>query len=250
MNKKDITKAQSLPVVMGNELIQKSRYSLSLMEQKALLFMVSKITPNDEPDKEYPFSFSEFEAVCNLNKDGGKSKALVNQMLIGMKMKPIEIRLSEKSRVITSWFNDAVIDEATQTIKISFSKYLIPYLYHLQTFYTLFLLEHTLPMKSKYGIRLYEFICSVRNKGFKQRYSLDEIKTRLGCENDYNKFVDFRIWAIEPALDDINTFTDMEVKVEYIKTGRKVSHIEFTIKRAADGYDRFLNRAEALGNDV
>lgn len=246
MTKREIVEAQSQFVVMRNELIQKSRYSLSLTEQKIILFMVSKITPFDEPYTEYTFAYKEFEAVCNLNKGGGKSKILVVDTMKQLKTKPIEIRLSEKQKVITSWFNDAIIDEETQTIKVSFSKYLTPYLYNLQTFYTQFCLENVLPMSSKYGIRLYEYLKSIQSKSHKQKISLDELRERCGTGDKYTKYKDFRVCVLEPATKDINTYTDLKVEYQEVKTGRSVSHIQFVITNSSTA-DRHINRASALG---
>lgn len=248
MRKQEVIAAQSQFVVMRNELIQKSRYSLSLLEQKVVLFMVSKITPYDEPHTEYPFSFQEFEAVCNLNKDGGKDKIRVSETLKSLKTKVVEIKLSEKSRVITSWFNDAVIDDETQTVKISFSKYLTPYLYNLQTFYTQFCLENALAMESKYGIRLYEYLRSIKNKGYKQVIPLEEVRERCGITNKYENYKDLRKRVLEPALEDINTYSDLEVSYKEIKSGRKVVELEFTILSANEN-NRFINRNKALGRD-
>lgn len=246
MTQREIVEAQSQFVVMRNELIQKSRYSLSLTEQKLVLYMVSKITPFDEPYKEYIFSYAEFEAVCNLNKDGGKSKILVIEALKALKSKPLEIKISARQKVITSWFNDAVIDEETQEIRIGFSKYLTPYLYNLQTFYTKFCLENTLSMNSKYGIRLYEYLISIKSKGHKQKISLEELRERCGVGEKYPKYKDFRVFVLEPALKDINTYADISVEYKEEKTGRKVTHIIFVIV-TSDTAQRHMNRAKALG---
>lgn len=245
MTQKEIITAQSQFVAMRNELIQKSRYQLTKQEQKIILFMVSKITPYDEPGTEYPFSFAEFETVCNLNREGGKEKIRIGEALRALKTKPLEIRLSEKKRVITSWFNEAVIDDETQEVKISFSKYLVPYLYNLQSFYTQFSLSNVLPMRSKYSIRLYEYLKSVKSKGHKQTFSVEEIKERVGSEN-YDKYKDFRVRVLERAVEEINTYSDLMVSYKEIKTGRRVTHIEFTII-ANDTAEKHIERMKALG---
>ena len=41
------------------------------------------------------------------------------------------------------------------------------------------------------------------------------------------KFVDLRIHMIEPAIEDINKFTDIMVDVEYLMRGRKTEDILF-----------------------
>lgn len=244
MTKREITEARSQFVVMGNDLVQKSRYNLSLTEQKLVLFMVSKIKPYDTPGTDYVFSFNEFEEVCHLNKDGGKSKKLVYSMLLDLKTKPIEIRISDKQVLITSWFNNALFDADTDTVRIDFSKYLTPYLYDIQRLYTQFCLENVLAMKSKYAIRLYEYLKSIKSLGYKQTIALEELKGHMGAEK-YELYKDFRVRALEPAMGEINTYTDLEVRYEEKKTGRRVSHLVFTILSSNEP-GRFLNRHRAL----
>lgn len=248
MTKRELAEARGQFVAMGNELVQKSRYNLSLLEQKLVLFMVSKITPYDAPDKDYIFTYNEFEEVCNLNKDGGKSKKLVYEMLRELSKQPLEIIVSEKQVLLTHWFNNAMFDDETDTVRIDFSKYLVPYLYNLQTLYTQFCLENVLAMKSKYSIRLYEYLKSVKNLGYKYSVSLDELKRVMGAEN-YDLYKDFRVRALTPALEEINKYTDLEVSYVERKTGKRITSIEFSI-RAANEPSRFLNRDRALNNNV
>lgn len=244
MEKRELAEARSQFVVMGNDLVQKSRYNLTLLEQKLVLFMVSKIKPYDEPGSDYQFSFNEFEEVCNLNKDGGKSKRLVYSMLLDLKTKPIEIRLSEKQVLITSWFNNALFDAETDTVRIDFSKYLTPYLYDIQKLYTQFCLENVLAMKSKYSVRLYEYLKSIKNLNYKQTIPLEELKVHMGAEK-YSLYKDFRVRALEPAIDEINEYTDLDIRWEEHKTGRKVSRITFIILLSNDP-GRFINRQREL----
>lgn len=246
MTKREIAEARSQYVAMGNELIQKKRYNLSLLEQKLVLFMVSKITPYDAPGTDYTFTYNEFEAVCNLNRDGGKSKKLVYDMLRELSTHPLEVQLTEHQTLITNWFNNAVFDDETDTVKIDFSKYLVPYLYNLQTLYTQFCLENVLAMKCKYSVRLYEYLKSVKNLGFRKSITLDELKRVMGAEN-YDLYKDFRVRALTPALEEINKYTDLEVDYQERKTGKRVTSIEFKIL-AANEPTRFLNREKALND--
>lgn len=245
MTQNEVIKAQSQFVVMRNELIQKSRYQLTLTEQKMVLYMVSKISPNDEPYTEYHFSMKDFETVCQLKK-GGKTKSLLDDAIKQLGTKLVEIKLNEDERIITHWFNEARFNEKTQTLGIVFSKHLVPYLYGLQTFYTMFCLENILPMNSKYGIRLYEYLKSIKSRGYKQTIPLEVIRERCGVENKYPKYKDLRVNVIEPAICDINTYTDITVKYKEIKTSRSITHLELYITYG-DSAERHINRRKALG---
>jgi plasmid replication initiation protein len=62
-------------------------------------------------------------------------------------------------------------------------------------------------------------------------YSLDEIKEYLMLQNKYKVFSDFRKWVIEPAIKELKEKELLDIyKVEYIKTGRKVTSIRFYVK--------------------
>lgn len=248
MNKKDVIAARSQFVVLGNGLIQKKKYSLNTIEQKLVLYMASKITPYDEPDTVYTFSFKDFRAVCNLNDDSGTYKPMIHEMLLRLKVKPLEIHPDDGTLILTSWFQDAVFDDKEETVKITFSKYLTPYLYNLKSFYTQFCLEDVLPMHSKYAIRLYEYLRSIKSKGYKQTINIEEVKARIDAEK-YSNYKDFRMWCLEPALEEINSYTDLAIECAPIKSGRRVSHLEFKIL-TTNNQQRRINRERALNNDA
>ena len=47
-------------VVKANELIQKSRFNLTLQQQKIVLYLISQIERNDKEFKLYSFSIQQF----------------------------------------------------------------------------------------------------------------------------------------------------------------------------------------------
>ena len=60
MEDKDYLSVRNRTVTKANELIQKSRFSLSLQQQKIMLYLISQISPYDEEFKLYTFSITEF----------------------------------------------------------------------------------------------------------------------------------------------------------------------------------------------
>lgn len=250
MDKKEKRDEVQQPVVIANEIIQKRRYELTKMEQKAVLYMISKIKPDDSGLTEYEFSIKRFCEICNLNKDTGTYSQYLKDMLVKLSREPLVIPTGERRTLITHWFSSAEINEETDTVYITFAQRLLPYLFDLQNRYkyTLFCLENVLPMKSVYGIRLYEYLKSIRFTGNKQTLTLDELRERVGCEGKYKQFSEVRIYILEPAMKDINLYTDIKVRYEAKKTGNKYTEIVFYIY-SLDRYedeDRYYNRKEAL----
>ena len=248
MTNEAIIQTQSQFVAMRNDLIQKSRYSLSLTEQRMLLLMISKITPYDEAGKEYPFTFTQFREVCNISKGGNTNKEL-KAALAELKTKPLIIPLNEDEEVITSWFNDARLNRRTGEIMVSFSRYLSPYLFELQRqmYYTQFKLSEAIAMKSAYGIRLLEYLKSIRTLRNKEPITLNQLRERLGCEGKYPAWKDLRLNVLEPAITDVNTYSDMLVEYELEKQGKKVVAVRFVIRESLIQYAKAQrNRKEAL----
>jgi hypothetical protein len=62
--------------------------------------------------------------------------------------------------------------------------------------------------------------------------SIDDLKARLGVEGKYERWDNFRRKILDPALKEVNSEKrgcDINVSYEYLKTGKKVTHLIFKI---------------------
>ena len=79
--------------------------------------------------------------------------------------------------------------------------------------------------------RLYELLRMWTGNKEVIEYSLEEIKEYLLLDNKYNLFSNFRRRIIEPVITELKEKELLDIyKVEYIKTGRKVTSIKFYVK--------------------
>ena len=62
-------------VIKSNDLIQRSRFDLSLQEQKIILYLISQITPYDEEFQLYEFSIADFCKICGIDHTSGGNYA-------------------------------------------------------------------------------------------------------------------------------------------------------------------------------
>ena len=84
------------------------------------------------------------------------------------------------------------------------------------------------------GMRMYEVCNSWYRTGFAY-YTVEEWRKLLGAtQKSYEKFPLFRTRILEPAINTVNKQTDLQISQEYIKTGRKTSHIRIRIQRKSD----------------
>ena len=93
-------------------------------------------------------------------------------------------------------------------------------------FFTQFNLNIVLPMKSQYSSRLYEVLKSYQKNNDEWYFEPEELKYLLDCQN-YKNWKDFRVRALEPAIEEINTFGDIKVGYSTELKGRKVVKVTF-----------------------
>lgn len=213
-------------VVKGNELIQQSRVTFSLQEQKALLFIISHIKPGSRRFIYQTLDISEFCEVAGISLCG-KNYADIKAAIDGLN-KPFWVWTDEDSEEQCHFVEKAIVHPRKGTIQIRLDESLKPYLLELKKNYTQYELKYILTMQSKYSVRLYELLRSWAGRGYCE-YDLNELQKLLG--SDYQRWVDFNRRALEPAMAEINEVTDLLVEADIHKAGRKVSFIRFDIKK-------------------
>ena len=218
--------------VKANDLIQKSRFSLSLQQQKVVLYLISQITPLDEDFKLYEFSIVEFCKVCGIDYDSGKNYADLKAAIKEIADKSVWIRLANGKQTLVRWIEKPYIDDNSGIVQIKLDADMKPYLLQLKENFTEYEIIYTLHFKSKYSIRLYELCKSIHYNDLEEyhrRYSIEELRQLLGAES-YTVFKDFRRRVLEPAIDEINEYSDKEVNYQTITQGKKVIGIELFVK--------------------
>jgi plasmid replication initiation protein len=107
---------------------------------------------------------------------------------------------------------------------------MIPYLSQLTTHFTRYALSDVARMSSAHAIRLYELLIQWQ-RAREREIPLAWLQERLGVRGQYPRFADFRRRVIEPAAKQINSLSPLEVTWQPIKTGRKVTALQFEFKR-------------------
>ncbi len=250
----EIIDARDMFVVKANALIRQSRFSLSLKQQKILLYLISKIMPEDEEFKEYEFSIIDFCKTVGIDfKNGGNYTDLKAQIL-ALRNSAIWVTTNQGEEVTLSWIEKASINKRSGIIRIRLDSDMKPFLLHLKAHYTQYHLIYTLNMQSKYSLRLYELIMSFyysKTGTYSRYFAVDELRKLLDAEK-YTRFCHFHEKVIRPAVEEINQYTDLKLTYKQIKEGKKTVEIEFTFS-AKDTLSciRIIDETnKALGEDL
>lgn len=220
-------------VVKGNGIIQESRFkpgrnmggSLTMQEQKVLLYVISKIKPEDTELGEQVFDIQEFCEVCGLRGRGEIYREL-RRTVQRLRDRSMWVTLEDGTEALVSWISKAKMSSKSGKIIIQIDQDMKPYLLQLKTNFTAYQLRNVVRMKSKYGIMLYELLKSYEYMGHSVQMGLYYLKELLDCTS-YESFTNFKTRVIKPALDDINNYSELAVHAEYIKTGRQYTDIVF-----------------------
>lgn len=225
LSEENLLKERSYYVVKANNLITKSRYSLSLQQQKVLLFLISQIKPEDDYNTIYELKISDFSTVCGYVEDSGYYYQSIKDDIKKLRDLSFWIEVDKDKEILLSWLNMVELNKNSGTIRISFHYSVSPYLFALREQYTQYNLYNVLCLTHKYSIRLYEYLSSMRYKGIFE-VSIDELRKRIDAEN-YSVFGNFNLRVLKPSIDDINDYTNLNIEYKFRKKGKAVSHIIF-----------------------
>lgn len=225
-------------VVKSNDLIRRSRFSLTVQQQRVILYLISKIGPDDDDFREHEFDIKDFCQVCGIYDESGKHYAELKRQVKAIRDKSMWIEISEGEETLLSWIDGARISRNSGKIKVRLNEDMKPYLLQLRENFTKYEIANVLCMRSKYSIRLYELVKSLHfqeSETYVDIFPLDELRKRLDAET-YPRFCNFNQRVLKPAVQEINTYTDKQVSYEFVKDGRMVGALKIIIrtKNAAD----------------
>lgn len=263
----ELSQERNYYVVQHNDLIQKSDYSLidragkslTLSEQKILLYIISKIKPDAAALEPIVFDIQSFCDVLGIPSTGsGRNYQRLKNDILHLASRVMWLCDHQSGDEVTVRYIDkARIKPKVGKIELQLDEDLRPYLLNLANNYTQFNLHNVLRMKSQYGVRLYQLLRSYVFTGSAVRFALDDLKGNLDA-TQYANLKDFKSRVLTPALKDINTYSDLAVSVEYEKTGRTTTHVVFTLQdlekprspeAAAEAQRRYTNVEREIDPD-
>jgi plasmid replication initiation protein len=232
-----IEKAREAKIYQADTLLQKGRFELSLTEQRLILYAIRQIKPTDKKFQEYTVKLKDFYDVCGIKELD--SYTVIKKTIHDLQRKFWWITMEDPHAPGTecessvNWFTVARTNKKSGNFTFMFHPDMIPYLLELSRrqredgeYYTSYMFQYVLPMKSQYSIRLYELLKSYQKNNMSWWWQIDELKRLLDCRH-YARFKDFRVRVLEPAMKEINEFSDIRIKYATEKDGKRIDIITF-----------------------
>lgn len=249
----ELEKERNMMIAKSNDMIRKSRYNLSTVEQKIVMYLFSKIKPEDTDLTEYCFEIKNFCDVCGIDYNNGGNYKYVKSVIKGLSDNSFWIEEEDGTEVLCRWVRTARLNKGTGKGVIKLDETILKHAIGLieKGSYTQFMMIYTLPMKGQYSRHLYEILKSREaeiNKYHKEFvvYEVAELQRVLMADN-YKDYYDFKKYVLNYALEEINEYSDLQVYFEEIKikTGKRgrqpIGSLKFFIK-SRDVFDISITR--------
>lgn len=223
-------------VVKDNALIQAS-YTLDLVEQRLMLLAIVEaretgrgITP-DSLLQIHAHSYAEHfdvnkETAYTVMKDA--CKGLFDRYVTYHDKNP---KTGKNRSFHCRWVDKIGYEKDTGIVYLRFTHDVVPLITRLEQQFTSYEIEQVRSLNSGYAIRLYELLIQWRSTGKTPVFELQEFRYQLGVEDiQYKTMSNFKKHVLDFAVNQINEHTDITVKYEQLKEGRRIVGFTFKFK--------------------
>ena len=211
----------------GNDLIEAKRsMHLTTRERRLVAYMVSCITPYDADFKEYTFpieDFIQFFAITDKN-----AAQEYHRIARGILSKPFIVENKEET-FQANWLSSVAYKKKEKKFAFTFDPKLKRYLVQLKSFYTQYQMINLIHMENCYSESIYELLKQYERIG-RRTIEIVDLRRMLGLEKKYPLYSNLRVKVLEPALEEVNKYSDITVSYDEKKNGRKIEALSFSIK--------------------
>lgn len=234
-------------VVKDNALINAS-YNLDLVEQRLILLAIIEaresgkgINAND-PLKVHAESYiNQFKVHRNTAYQALKDAC---NDLFARQFSYQE--LSEKGNVINKksrWVSEIGYIDQEAVVQLIFAPAIVPFITRLEQCFTQYELQQISELSTGYAIRLYELLIAWRSTGKTPVIELKDFRQKMGVlDHKYTAMCDLKKRVLDPAIKQINTFTDITMECQQHKKGRSITGFSFIFKQKESNTKKFVQQ--------
>jgi plasmid replication initiation protein len=222
--KKGVIKARS-------EFFRSARYGLTLQEHRIIYYAILAGQQDSKPFEPVELTVSAFKELFEVSgNDYYKELRKLSKKLVGKSVEVVYKDDDGQHLKQAAWLSDITYHTRTGTVTITPNPALKPFFegkpFSTSEYY--FLIKFT----SQYAERLYELLKSLDHKtiiDFDPADLAQRLAAPPSCRNRFNNFL---ARVLEPAIKDINEFTDLDVDMRE-KRGlyNKVDTIFFSVNK-------------------
>lgn len=220
--------------VTKSNALSRAYYRFGLVEKRVMEALISQLNPQSNPNdlQAIVLKATDYSKIFNVSEKhsydhlGSAVDALMHRVITVIQPDKI-IKMN-----ITT---EAIYEKNKGIITVTLSPKIVPHLLGLRSNFTKYPLKISANFKSSYTWRIYELLVSwAENPKFTDgliagwcTIKFDELCQMLGVPISY-KFNDFDRRVLSVIKAELKQKANIEMEIERIKTGRKVTHLRFT----------------------
>ena len=217
-------------VVQHNDLVTAS-YAMTRHEQNLLLSCISQIDSRKRLDEGQVFTLTVEQARDLFYNGNDQYNAYRDLKTASERLfeRKIRLQLDNGKELLTRFVQSVIFDPEAGAVNIRFATDIYPYLSELEKNFTKYRLANIVQLTSVYAVRLYELLICWLGQGLHNKeFDIDDFRRLMGVDDKYSQFGQLKDRVITPALEQINEFTDHQIRVSYRKVGRVFRFIAFS----------------------
>lgn len=223
-----------LVVSQSNALVEAS-HTMTLNEKRLIYAAAALHNPTlpMPPRHRVRLHVDDFAEVFGL-KDSNQvyeALAVAAKRLFNRRIRTIRDSPRGRGRKIIEdmrWVSYCKYDQGEGAVTLGFCPEVAPYLTLIHNEFTRFKLKVIGNIGSYYGLRLYEICCQWLSAG-QRAIQLAKLREMLDLGDKYPRTDSLRQRVLDPALKEINKFTDLRVVMTPERKGRKIVGFHFDI---------------------
>lgn len=218
-------------ILVDNKLVD-SRYALSPWETRAMLHVLSRMNPDDDPSSPVAVPLRDLMP----DGTGGSQWRHLKAARRRLQARSVEVPLAKDEWDAFNWFptikyrNSGSPDNPLKlpALIFTFHPELRKYLFDLKQRFTRYDLQILLQFRSPYATRLYQVLKS--HEGIRVRVlKVEWMRDRFQMEGKFRTMSNFTARFLDPACAEISEKSDIEVSYEKLKEWKSVTAVRFTI---------------------
>jgi plasmid replication initiation protein len=217
-----------LVVVWANSVAE-ARYTLSVYQQRIILWLVAQIERKDDALKKYKIGVLEMDEIIGGN--GGRSYELFRKASDDLLTSTLHLWDSKSSEwVAFNWMHEIRYRTGTGSITLQFHENLKDVLLNLRERFSQIPLKTVFRLQGGYAIRWYEKIQAQKYVG-SFTLTVEELRKWLQIgEGELSAVKDLRKRAIDVSKAELDKKADLTFSYTPMKVGRRITGWSFKVK--------------------
>ncbi|MCS4051306.1 replication initiation protein [Salinibacter ruber] len=220
-------------VVKANRMTQ-AKMPLSKVEHRIIGMLISQLEKSDDDfTLQQVYIRDLIERSESVSQDlYGRAEEICDSLID----KSIKVRSMEDGKRVYDAYNlmsRCRYKEGSGYIEAKFNEEMRPLLLQLKKRFTMYDVNHFLPLSSSYSMRIYELLKMRENISI-LRITVEELRAILAIEDSYEYFSHLEHHVIKKAQEEIEEKTDIHFTYDVEREGRTAKRIKFFIHQGGE----------------